>query len=74
MTEADARDLLYAWDGDGLERWIAAQPWQPTSVGWEIVPDLNGWRFVIEQAPPRLRLRSSPPASAVPTEWLVGPV
>jgi hypothetical protein len=73
MTEDNARVLLRAWDGDGLEAWIAAQPWRPTSVGWEVLPEMDGWRFVIEQAPPRLRLRSSPPETAAPAEWLIGP-
>jgi hypothetical protein len=71
MTEDDARALLQAWDGDGLEAWIADQPWRATSNGWEVVPDWDGWRFQVEQAPPRLRLRSSPPGSAAPAEWLV---
>jgi hypothetical protein len=73
MSEAEARDLLRDWDGDGLEAWIASQPWRPTPTGWAVLPDLNGWRFVIEQAPPRLRLRSWPPEAAAPAEWLVGP-
>jgi hypothetical protein len=72
MTEADARALLRDHVGDGLEVWIAAQPWQPTPEGWEVLTDLDAWRFVIEQAPPRLRVRSSPPDDAAPAEWLVG--
>jgi len=71
MTEDDARDLLRAWDGGGLEDWIADQLWRTTPDGWEVVPDLDGWRFIVEQAPPRLRLRSSPPNAAAPAEWLV---
>ena len=73
MTEDDARDLLRAWDGDGLEDWIADQPWRPTPDGWEVLPDRDGWRFIIEQAPPRLRLRSLPPEAAAPAEWVIGP-
>jgi hypothetical protein len=72
MTEAESRDLLYAWDGDGLELWIAAQPWRPTPTGWEVLADLQGWRFVIEQAPPRLRLRSSPPEATALQNGLSG--
>jgi hypothetical protein len=71
MTEDDARALLRAWVGDGLEDWIADQDWRVTSHGWEVVPDLDGWRFIVEQAPPRLRIRSSPPGGAAPAEWLV---
>ena len=41
MTETEARVLLRAWDGDGLEAWIAAQPWRPTSVGWEVLPEMG---------------------------------
>ena len=50
---------------------IADQPWRVTPYGWEVVPDMGGWRFQIEQAPPRLRLRSWPPNGAAAAEWLV---
>ncbi len=36
MTEADARAVLQDWKGDGLEAWIAAQPWRPTPTGWAV--------------------------------------
>src|SRR4051812_22888040 len=72
MTETEARVLLRNWAGDGLESWIAAQPWRPTPDGWEMLPDFQGWRFVVEQAPSRLRLRSLLPEAAAPAEWLVG--
>ena len=73
MTETEARVLLRNWAGDGLESWIAAQPWRPTSVGWEVLPEMDGWLFEVEPVPPRLRLRSSPPNAASPAEWIVGP-
>ena len=77
MTETEARVLLRNWAGDGLESWIAAQPWRPTPDGWEVLPnldgwllevDLDGWLFEVEPVPPRLRLRSSPPNAASPAE------
>jgi hypothetical protein len=43
MTEDDTRALLRDWNGDGLERWIADQPWRPTPHGWEVEVDLEGW-------------------------------
>jgi hypothetical protein len=42
MTETEARVLLRNWAGDGLESWIAAQPWRPTPDGWEVLPNLDG--------------------------------
>jgi len=72
MTEAEARILLQYWPGDGLEGWISAQPWQPTPTGWKVLSTLDGWSFIIEQAVPRLRLRSLPPEAAAPAEWVIG--
>jgi hypothetical protein len=49
VTEADARALLL-WAGyDGMDAWIAAQPWQVVPYGWQVA-GLHGWRFRIEVA------------------------
>ena len=73
MTEPEARILLQDWRGDGLERWIAAQPWRPIRNGWEVATTLMGWLFRIEPISPRLRLWAFPPENGASAVWLVGP-
>jgi hypothetical protein len=73
MTEDDARTLLRDWGGDGLEAWLADQPWHLTRGGWEIDGALLGWQVTIEPVPPRLRLQAFPPKGGAPATWTVGP-
>ena len=49
MTEDRARAALAVSDGPGgLERWIAAQPWEAAPGGWVVLAGLQGWRFRLE--------------------------
>ena len=50
MTEAEARGALRTFVAAGeIERWIAAQPWQPMEKGWAVPGSLHdGWRFWVE--------------------------
>src|SRR3712207_8431345 len=44
-----ARAALAAFDGiGGLERWIAGQPWEPAMGGWDVLRDLQGCHFRVE--------------------------
>jgi hypothetical protein len=60
VTEAEARAALAALNGiGGLERWIAAQPWEPAMGGWDVLRDLQGWRFRVEPVPGGVRVVAS---------------
>jgi hypothetical protein len=73
MTEAQARTLLRDKGcDDGLERWIAAQPWRRCPGGWDAVAALHGWRFRVTPAPPGVWITAFPPERATPAMWQVG--
>jgi hypothetical protein len=74
MTEAEVRQLLRRCDGSGglgLEAWIADQPWEAKSGGWQVIPDLHGWRFRLELVGDGVGITASPPGSAAPAVWIV---
>jgi hypothetical protein len=72
MTEHEARDLLAAFDSvDGLEAWMAKQPWQLASGGWTVLLDLKGWRFRVLPVEDGLRLTAVPPGNGQPAVWTV---
>lgn len=74
MTEAEIRNLLRRCDGAGglgLEAWIADQSWKAVSEGWQVIPDLHGWRFGLEIAGDRVRITASQPSLAAPAVWVV---
>ena len=74
--EGCARAVLRAHPGDGLEAWLAGQPWRATADGsWRVEPDRAGWTFRVEGVPGRaVRVVAKAPGSAGSvTAWLVGP-
>jgi hypothetical protein len=72
MTEAEARDLLRAFNtSDKLEAWIADQPWRMTPDGWTVATELDGWRFRLMQVPGGLRVSASAPGGGRPAVWSV---
>ena len=74
MTEADARALLRNNGGDdGLEQWIAAQPWLRGPRGWVVVAALYGWHFGLEPTSAGLRILAFPPEDAAPAMWEIEP-
>lgn len=70
MTEPDARDLLRHWPGDGLEAWMADQPWRAVPSGWALVGEFRFWQFKVETIPGGLRLSAGEPWEA-PAVWTV---
>ncbi|MFC7478597.1 hypothetical protein ACFQS7_30050 [Dankookia sp. GCM10030260] len=71
MTEADARHLLWRWpDDDGLEGWIAEQPWEATPSGWTVTGELQGWQFRIEAVPGGLQIRADQ-LGTPPAVWVI---
>jgi hypothetical protein len=58
-----ARARLRAHRGDGLEAWLADQPWQPTE---------DGWLFRVEAiAGGDLRIVARAPKDGATTAWLI---
>jgi hypothetical protein len=74
VPEAQARLGLRAYPGDGLEEWLATQPWQAAEDGsWRVTPDRDGWTYRVEGVPGgAVRVVERAPAGPV-TSWLVGP-
>jgi hypothetical protein len=70
MTEPEARDLLRRWLGDGLEAWMADQPWQAAPGGWTLVGEMEFWRFTVDTIPGGLLLSAWEPGAA-PAVWTV---
>jgi hypothetical protein len=75
VSESQARDLLRAHPGDGLEAWLAEQPWQAAEDGsWRVVPARHGRTFRVEGVPGQtVRVVERAPAAGAVTSWLVGP-
>jgi hypothetical protein len=76
VTEAEARTLLRGSDVfDGLETWIADQPWMAGPEGWLVVPAHKGWRFRVAPVPGDpggLHVVATPPSGG-PLRWRIGP-
>ena len=71
MTEAQARAALATFDGlGGLERWIAARPWEATPAGWTVPGELQAWRIRVESAPGGVRVLASA-GGGEPAMWFV---
>ena len=70
LAEAEARTLLRAHPTvDGLEPWLADQPWQAATDGsWRVAREREGWTYRVEGGPCGwLRARPSPAPS--PRGW-----
>ena len=73
IPETQARAVLRAHQGDGLEAWVADQAWQAAEDGsWRVEPDRDGWTFRVEAVPGgTVRVIMRAPASGPITSWLV---
>jgi hypothetical protein len=71
MTEIEARALLRNSD-DGVEVWMADQPWEVAPGGWMVTSELQGCRFTVNPISEALRLTAWPP-SGLPATWEVLP-
>ena len=75
VSEGQARDLLRAHPGDGLEAWLADQPWQAAEDGsWRLESARDGRIFRVEVVSGQIVwvVERAAAAGAV-TSWLVGP-
>ena len=71
MTEDRARVVLAAFDSfDGLEAWIAEQPWLAVPGGWVVPEPRHGWRFRVQVVPGGIRV-SAFEGGAEPAAWVV---
>jgi hypothetical protein len=75
LPEGEARTLLRAHPGDGLEAWLADQAWHAAVDGsWLVEPDRDGWTFRVEGVPGQVvRVVARAPKAGPVTSWLVGP-
>jgi hypothetical protein len=76
LPEAEARTLLRACPAaDGLEAWLADQPWRAAIDGsWRVQRDRGGWTYRVEGLPDRaVRIVAHVPGSGAVTSWLVAP-
>jgi hypothetical protein len=71
MTEEEAREVLRADDRDGLEAWIAGQPWIVMPGGWWKVKDEGGGHFHLLPLPEGIRIIAHPAGSKATTTWIV---
>ncbi len=71
--EGQARSLLRAHPGDGLEAWLAEQRWRAALDGsWLVEPDRDGWTYRVEGLPGEaVQVIERAPGAASVTSWLV---
>jgi hypothetical protein len=74
MTEEEAREVLIAsGNRDGLEVWVAAQPWtpMPNGTGWQIEGSRDGCHFEVRPAIRAVRVINLPPEGKAAAIWTV---
>jgi hypothetical protein len=72
VTEADVRAALRCFVAvGGVERWIAAQPWQVVAGDWRVVGEHQGWRFRLAPAPDGVHVVMSRAGGEQPAVWFV---
>jgi len=71
--EGQARSLLRAHPGDGLEAWLAEQRWRAALDGsWLVEAEREGWTYRVEGMPGEaVRVIERAPGTASVTSWLV---
>jgi hypothetical protein len=73
IPESHARSLLRDHLGDGLEAWLADQPWRPAEDGsWRVELARDGWSYRVEGLlGSYVRVVGRAPDGAI-TSWLAG--
>ena len=71
--EGQARALLRAHPGDGLEAWLADQRWRAVLDGsWLVEPHRDGWTYRVEGMPGEtVRVVARAPDAGAVTSWLI---
>ncbi len=71
--EGQARSLLRAHPGDGLEAWLAEQRWRAALDGsWLVEAERDGWTYRVEGMPGEaVRVVARAPEAGAVTSWLV---
>ncbi len=71
--ERQARALLRSHPGDGLEAWLADQPWRAAPDGsWLVEAERGGWTYRVEGLPGEaVRVVARAPGAGAVTSWLV---
>ena len=71
--EGQARALLRAHPGDGLEAWLADQRWRAALDGsWAVEPDRDGWTYRVEGLPGEaVRVVARASGAGAVTSWLI---
>jgi hypothetical protein len=74
VSEAQARAMLQVHPGDGLEAWLADQPWHETEDGsWRVEPDREGWTYLVDGMLEAVRIVARVPKDGSTTSWLIMP-
>jgi hypothetical protein len=73
VPEDQARDLLRAHPGDGLEAWLADQRWRSALDGsWLVEAKRGGWTYRVEGLPGEaVRVVERAPGTGSVTCWLI---
>ena len=71
--EGEARALLHAHPGDGLEGWLADQRWRAAPDGsWRVESDRDGRTYRVEEVPGQaVRVIERAPGTGSVTSWLI---
>ena len=75
MSEPQARAMLQAHSGDGLEAWLAEQPWHAAEDGsWWVEPERDGWTYRVEgMLGEAVRVVARAPENGPVTAWVIAP-
>jgi hypothetical protein len=72
VSEAQARAMLQAHPGDGIEAWLADQPWHAAEDGsWRVEPDRKGWTYRVDGMLEAVRIVARAPEDGSTTSWLI---
>jgi hypothetical protein len=73
LPESRARTLLRSYAEDGLEGWLAEQPWRAMEDGsWRVEPEHDGRTFRVEGVSGQAVRVVAQARSGPVTAWMVG--